>query len=72
MISHVAQQRQLRERGVTVSESVVRKWHGLYIRWAPEKKWCAIHDDHMMAPVGAKHYTTTTLLDAPAPDDRRK
>ena len=40
-----AAEKYLRERGVSASESVVRKWYGLYNRWTVEQLWTAIHED---------------------------
>ena len=44
-IGRRAAEKYLRERGVSASESVVRKWYGLYSRWTPEQESEALHED---------------------------
>ena len=45
LVGRRAAEKHLRERGVSASESVVRKWYGLYSRWTFEQLWTAIHED---------------------------
>ena len=40
-----AAEKYLRERGVSASESAVRKWYDLYSRWTPEQESVALHGD---------------------------